>query len=114
MADFPHGGNVELTQKWLNKHNFGDFNFLSMFNADALIGLNIDHILELVDNDKVSAIRLMGMLNTATKCNSSTCFVCPSLNSSCITFIVAVSTAQNIVATSALTGNVLFSKLSSV
>ena len=82
MADFPHGGNVELTQNWLQKHNFG--NLFSEFNADSLTGLEKDDIIELVGN-KVEAIRLMGMLNTAKKCNSNTCFVCPSLNSSCIT-----------------------------
>lgn len=60
MSDFPKGGDIEATRVWLKKKGFDGF-FVG-WKADALLGLEQEHILALGGEN---GPMLWGLLNTA-------------------------------------------------
>ena len=61
MTDFPKGGDVEATRKWLDKEGYAGF--FEDWKADALLGTDKSDILDLVPG--VRGLKLWGLLSTA-------------------------------------------------
>lgn len=62
MSDFPKGGDIKATRRWLDGEGFQGL-FMN-WKADALLGLERADILGRFENEE-EGLRLLGFLNTA-------------------------------------------------
>ena len=62
MSDFPKGGDIQTTRKWLDDEGFRE-KFIG-WKADAILGLEERRIIQFV-GDETEGLKLWGFLNTA-------------------------------------------------
>lgn len=62
MSDFPKGGDIEATRRWLDREGF--HGLFTNWKADAILGTEKADLIAQVGNEG-EGLRLWGFLNTA-------------------------------------------------